>query len=204
MHLLTFWLLRLFINNNCSWTKFNSQEKCSLFSLSRRDLMQENSALEVLKGAILLEIRGKSFYQKVANDSESPAVKDFFEQMAGEEENHIRTLTHQYQCYQKDQKFDPAAISEEAAETEQKIFTDKIKRQISAAGFESAAIAAAMALERDAIKYYSQREKESQDPDEKALYNWLVRWESNHLEMLADIDKAMISQIWNDNQFWPF
>ncbi|MFO8083745.1 MAG: ferritin family protein [Desulfobacterales bacterium] len=167
--------------------------------------MEENTALEILKGAVLLEIRGKSFYQKVANDSESEAVRDFFEQMAGEEEKHIKILAHQYRSYQNNQKFDPEAFSEEKhSGAAQEVLTDKIKQQISAAGFESAAIAAAMAMERDAIQYYSKREKDSRDPDEKALYRWLASWETRHLDMLVDIDKAMIREIWNDNQFWPF
>lgn len=167
--------------------------------------MQEDTALEILKGAVLLEIRGKSFYQKVANDSESEAVRDFFEQMAGEEEKHIKALSHQYRTYQNTQKFDPDALSaEENSGASKQVLTDKIKQQISAAGFESAAIAAAMALERDAIQYYSKREEESQDPEEKALYRWLARWESQHLNMLVDVDKAVTREIWNDNQFWPF
>ena len=167
--------------------------------------MEESAAVRILKGAVLLEIRGKSFYQKVANDSQSEAVRDFFEQMAGEEEKHIKALTHQFKLYQTGRKFDPEALpKEEKSEAETKVLTEKIKRQISAAGFESAAIAAAMALEREAIRYYSQCEKESQDSGEKAVYRWLHQWESNHLAMLVEIDKALTQEIWNDNQFWPF
>jgi rubrerythrin len=167
--------------------------------------MEENAAVEILKGAVLLEIRGKSYYQKVANDSQSQAVRDFFEQMAGEEEKHIKALTHQFHTYQANKKFDPEALpKEENSEAAQKVLTDKIKQQISAAGFESAAIAAAMALEKDAILYYSRSETNSRDPEEKAVYNWLRTWESKHLAMLVEIDKALTQKIWNDNQFWPF
>jgi rubrerythrin len=167
--------------------------------------MEENTAVKILKGAVLLEIRGKSFYQKVANDSQSKAVRDFFEQMAGEEESHIKALAHQFKVYQAGQKFDPEALpKDEKSEASQKVLTDKIKQQISAAGFESAAIAAAMALERDAILYYSQSEKDSQNPEEKEIYRWLHQWESRHLAMLVEIDKALTQEIWNDNKFWPF
>lgn len=167
--------------------------------------MKENTAEKILKGAVLLEIRGKSFYQKVANDSESQAVKEFFEKMAGEEEKHIKALAHQYKTYQATQKFDPEALlPDEKSGTSEKVLTEKIKQQISAAGFEFAAIAAAMAMEREAIQYYSAREKDAQDPGEKAIYNWLARWESQHLAMLVDIDQAMTREIWNDNNFWPF
>lgn len=167
--------------------------------------MEENTAVKILKGAVLLEIRGKSFYQKVANDSQSEAVRDFFEQMAGEEEKHIKALAHQFKVYQSTHKFDPEALpKEEKSDAEIKVLTDKIKNQISAAGFESAAIAAAMAMEREAIRYYMQSQKDSEDPEEKAIYQWLHQWESQHLSMLVQIDKALTQEIWNDNQFWPF
>ena len=167
--------------------------------------MEENTAEKILKGAILLEIRGKSFYQKVANDAQSEAVRDFFEQMAGEEENHIKVLSHQYKEYKANRRFDPEAVpSLEKSDAADKVLTDKLKNQISAAGFESAAISAAMAMERDAIKYYSQRAEESDDEGEKALYKWLSGWETGHLNMLVDIDKALTEKVWNDNQFWPF
>ncbi len=167
--------------------------------------MEENAAVKILKGAVLLEIRGKSFYQKIANDAESEAVREFFEQMAGEEEKHIKTLSHQYKAYQASKKFDPDAIPPgEKSDPAQNVLSDRIKKQISAAGFESAAIAAAMAMEREAIQYYSGRAVESEDPGEKALYRWLADWETGHLDMLVDIDKALRQEIWNDNQFWPF
>jgi rubrerythrin len=167
--------------------------------------MEENTAVKILKGAVLLEIRGKSFYQKVANDAESKAVRDFFEQMAGEEERHIKALSHQYKAYQANGKFDPDAIPPvEKSDPAQKVLSDKIKQQISAAGFEAAAIGAAMAMEREAIQYYSGRADESEDSGEKALYGWLADWETGHLDMLAEIDKALRLEIWNDNQFWPF
>ena len=167
--------------------------------------MEENTAVKILKGAVLLEIRGKSFYQKIANDTESEAVRNFFEQMAGEEEKHIKALSHQYRMYQANKKFDPDSIpAGEQSDPAQKVLSDQIKEQISAAGFESAAIAAAMAMERDAIQYYSARAAESEDDGEKALYKWLANWESGHLDMLADIDKSLRQEIWQDNQFWPF
>ncbi len=47
-------------------------------------------ALEILKQAILLETRGKAFYQTAADQAQNKAVKDFFGTMAGEETIHIK------------------------------------------------------------------------------------------------------------------
>jgi rubrerythrin len=65
-------------------------------------------------------------------------------------------------------------------------------------------VAAAMSMEKNAVQVYAGRAAESQDPDEKALYQWLAEWEGRHLSFLAKIDKEITEDIWNDNHFWPF
>jgi rubrerythrin len=84
------------------------------------------------------------------------------------------------------------------------VLSDGLKQRISASGFESAAISAAMGMEERAIKLYSQRANTATDIEEKALYQWLAEWETNHLELLAKIDKEVTESLWNDNSFWPF
>jgi hypothetical protein len=43
-----------------------------------------------------------------------------------------------------------------------------------------------------------------QDPDEKALYKWLARWETRHLDFLTKIDKELTEAIWHGNSYWLF
>ena len=80
----------------------------------------------------------------------------------------------------------------------------KIKEKISAAGFEAAAISAAISMEKQAVKLYTESAQTTSDPEAKALYEWLSRWEREHLSLLLDIDKSLREKIWFDNQFWPF
>ncbi|MFH1993288.1 MAG: ferritin family protein [Pseudomonadota bacterium] len=75
---------------------------------------------------------------------------------------------------------------------------------MSAAGFEAAAISAAIAMEERAVKLYSESAETTADPEAKALYEWLARWEREHLNFLLDLDKAIKEKIWFDNKFWPF
>ena len=44
--------------------------------------MTDNSALDILKNAILLEKRGKAFYRTAADQATNDYVKDFFQTMA--------------------------------------------------------------------------------------------------------------------------
>lgn len=167
--------------------------------------MSEDRSTEILKNAILLEKRGHAFYSKVAQQAEGEAVRNFFQLMAEEEANHIRVLSEQFKSYRSSKKFRPGDYAEQDEfKTASAILTPALKLQLAAADYEAAAIAAAMAMEKNAIQVYAGRAGETQDPDEKALYEWLVQWETNHLDFLARIDKELTEKIWHDNRFWPF
>lgn len=167
--------------------------------------MSEDRTVEILKNAILLEKRGKAFYQKVAEQAAGKAVKAFFEMMADEEVKHVKILGDQYRAYQENQKFNPGDFSEKhGEEMASKVITAEFKNEISAADYEAAAISAAMSMEKNAIQLYGDRAAEANDPNEKALYKWLAEWETQHLHFLSEIDKELKEEIWHDNSFWPF
>jgi rubrerythrin len=167
--------------------------------------MSEDRAVEILKNAMLLEKRGNAFYQKVAEQASGKAVKAFFEMMADEEVKHVKILADQYKAYQKNQEFNPGDYREaHGTEMAAKVITTELKKEISAADYEAAAISAAMSLEENAINLYQGRAAEAGDPNEKALYKWLAEWEAQHLHFLSEIDKQLKEEIWNDNNFWPF
>ena len=167
--------------------------------------MGEDKTLDILKNAILLEKRGKSFYATVAGQTGNEAVRRFFKQMAAEEDSHIRILSEQFKSYSDTHRFQsPAFDTERSGAFAADVINADLKEQVSAASFEAASIAAAMAMEKNAISLYSRRAEEAQDKNEKALYNWLADWEKTHLEFLAAIDRELTEKIWNDNNFWPF
>ena len=167
--------------------------------------MGKKDATDILKKAILLERRGRAFYQKVANDTDSEAARDFFSQMAEEEKKHIQVLTEQFSSLQQTGSFKQAALDADAsADLSPAVMTKQWKGQIAAAGFEAAAISAAMEMEKNAITLYSKRAEAAADADEQALYRWLADWETSHLEHLARIDRELTEEIWFDNQFWRF
>jgi rubrerythrin len=167
--------------------------------------MAEDKTTRILKNAILLEKRGQAFYQKVAQQTKSSAVKRFFDMLANEEENHIQTLAEQFKTYQSQRKFDPQLFgSGRPSDIASEVLSQEIRAEISAADYEAAAISAAMAMEKSAIKLYSNRADEATDPAEKKLYQWLADWETRHLGFLADIDRELTENIWYDQNFWPF
>ena len=59
-------------------------------------------------------------------------------------------------------------------------------------------------MESKSIEVYEQRANESDDPNEKELYQWLADWEKGHYQLLLDLNKQLTEKVWNDNNFWPF
>ena len=165
--------------------------------------MAENKTLDILKGAILLEHRGKSLYESVAQKTDIAPVKELFELLVDEEIKHITILNEQFTLVSKGKDFDVSGLNEDEGTTTKAVLSEKIVSEISAAGYEAAAIAAALEFEKNAVKYYSDKGAAAGSPGEKMLFNWLVKWETGHMTMLAQIDNEIKEQVWYDNSFWP-
>jgi rubrerythrin len=114
-------------------------------------------------------------------------------------------LSDQFKSYQATKTFSADHYDDtHTSNMASKVITKDLAAQISAAEFEAAAISAAMAMEKNAIRFYSERSETATDQEEKALYKWLAEWEHQHLSFLAAIDKELTEKIWYDNSFWPF
>jgi len=164
-----------------------------------------DAALEILKEAIMLERRGRAFYQKVADQAQNKAVREFFETMVAEENHHMHILGDQLKSYRENQTFAPLSDGDTQSQPmPDLVLSEEVKKQIATADFEAAAISAAMLMEERAVKLYGDRAAATGDDQEKALYLWLTEWEKGHLAFLSDLDQTLKESIWNDNQYWPF
>ncbi len=168
--------------------------------------MENKTAINILKEAILLERRGKAFYTTVAEKSDSEAAKEIFQMMAEEEDEHIKFLSRQFSHYAKTNEFLKNEDIQETVHDEiaMNILTEDIKKQISAASFEAAAISAAMDFETRAVRIYSERAESATDVNEKELYKMLAEWENGHNLLLHKLNTELKEKIWFDNNFWPF
>jgi len=165
--------------------------------------MTKNKLLEILKGALLLEHKGKALYMSVIESSKVKEVRDLFSLLAKEEGKHINVLNKQFSRISKGEGFDISDIKDTHAETSEAVLTDVIKESVSGAGYEAAVISAALEFEKNSVKYYSEHAEGAQSEDEEKLFEWLRDWEKGHMMMLARIDNDLKEKIWFDNQFWP-
>jgi len=167
--------------------------------------MKPDVTLDILKQAILLEYRGKAFYTNAAESSKDPDVRNIFQIMAAEEDDHIRFLTEQLRHYREGGKFDfVEATSYENETITDEVITKSIVEKLSAVSFEAAAISLAIDMENRAITAYSERSAAATDPDEKKFYQWLAEWEQGHHLLLYQLDTELREKIWTDNNFWAF
>jgi len=155
---------------------------------------------DVLKGAILLEERGKAFYEHAALSAQNPGVKEIFSILAREEERHKEYLAKAFAEFLRTGK---VTLTSQPVDVTAAVLTPEIKKEIEAAGFEAAAIYAGMALEEKAVAFYAEKAKTA--PHELAkLYESLAKWEQSHLDLLAALDEELRQRVWHERGFWPF
>lgn len=168
-------------------------------------IMDNLKSLDILKNALIMEKRGEAFYKKVAEQSDDEDVRFIFARMAQEEHMHIEFLSRQYAVFFKHHTFEIAEFPENTTtNTTDLILVEKIRKNIGCAGFEAAAISAAIDMENKAIEVYSERAVHASDPNERKLFGWLAHWEQGHHKLLYYLDNELKEKIWFDNQFWPF
>ena len=151
--------------------------------------------------ALLLEMRAQVFYSSVAGQAKDTKVQAVFAHMAEEEHAHADFIKAHIASLEKDGTFADVDTHSEAVE---EVLDAKTRVEIIAAGYEAAAISAAIALEEKAVVFYTELEDRASDPEERKFYNWLANWERKHMVQLQEIDKALREEIWNDNNFWPY
>lgn len=164
----------------------------------------DTKSIEILKTAILMERRGAAFYSTVAEQTKIEDVKKIFNLMAEEEKTHIKYLSDLYLNYTKGVEPSDKLPVPTTSGVSDMILTDELKKQISAAGYEAAAISAAIDMETKAIEVYTRRAMEVNDETEKHLYMVLAEWEQGHHKILHELNEALKEEIWFDNHFWPF
>jgi len=163
----------------------------------------EKEQIDIIKGAILLEHRGRALYESVAAGQAKDPVRELFQLLALEEEQHIEILSRQYASLTKDGSFvlpDLTAADHEAVD---RTLTGKVLKEISSVGYEAAVISAALDFEKKAVEYYSGRARATGDEDERRLYQWLADWETDHMKLFAEMDDQLREEVWYDNRFWP-
>lgn len=160
--------------------------------------MHDNKT-RILKEAVLLELRGNAFYTKLAETAPDREVGTFFRMMAAEEEAHARLLMEELAGNPK--KADSAGPLFSTADA---VLPPDALASLNPAGFEAAAISAAIDLETRSIELYTRQAEAAGGEPERTLYRRLTAWEEEHREKLLQIDRALQERFHIDNNFQPY
>jgi rubrerythrin len=134
------------------------------------------------------------FFEGIARQSDTEAVREIFALLAKEESVLIEQLTRQFRAFAQKSMFLAEMDYQVPTMTDKKVLTADLKEQISAASYEAAAISATIAV-------YSNRAREATDLEECKLYDWLANWERGHVKLLNDLNNELLEAVWNDNDF---
>lgn len=166
------------------------------------DETNKTAQMEVLKEALLAEVKGHQLYTHAANTTADPAVKAIFESLARDEEGHIHILKNQAKSMFDTGKLDLGVVSTaEVGGGSHAIIDDDFKKSLKTGTFEMAAIGIGCDLEKKAIAYYSEHAEKTDDPELKKLFSWLSDWEKGHLNQLLDLEGHYKDAYWADQGF---
>ncbi|GAB4175027.1 MAG: hypothetical protein Kow00108_10140 [Calditrichia bacterium] len=166
--------------------------------------MITENVLDILKNAILMEKKGKAFFESVAKQTQNESVREIFESMAEEELGHIKYLSEHFKNVRDNGKFMPVEKPEDEDEFSHEIITKKIREEVEAASYEASAINAAMLFEKQAVDFYTSQAEQVKSEEAREVLQWLASWEKTHLKLMEDLDRELREKVWNDNNFWPF
>lgn len=156
--------------------------------------------LQIIRQALLNEHQAIEFYTLAAGKDNPADVREAFQQLAAEEQQHVEWLRDLYASIESEgaQSFDPATLAEPAplsydAET---IGRERGSLAVSVFGI-------GVKLEKAAIDYYTKAAAASELPAAKALYEKLIRWEYQHLEQFQKQYDLLRDEWWEQQGFSP-
>lgn len=164
----------------------------------------KSAMMEVVKEAMLAEVKGHQLYTHAATTTTDPAVRGIFESLAKDEEIHIEVLKTQAKNLFEGGTIDLSAVSTaEVGSGSHAIIDDAFKKSLKTGTFEMAAIGIGCDLEKRAIAFYSEHAEKTEDAELKKLFTWLTNWEKTHLSQLLDLEKFYKDAFWADQGFMP-
>jgi rubrerythrin len=81
---------------------------------------------------------------------------------------------------------------------------EALREDISVYTSELSALRMAFLMEKDAVAFYSKAASETDDPDGKAMYEYLVGMEEEHQQILEEEYNALAMEFWATMGFEPF
>ncbi len=166
-----------------------------MFESKGKDMMQKTAELlKVLKQAIKAEMDGYHFYQAAAERTRDPKGKAAFGSLAQDEIDHKNVLEGLLHAIKNRMDFKFRRKSDARRPTTRSkspIFSPEFKKKIKEHHFELSALRIGQLLERNSMESYTKHAKRSKHRDLKSLFNFLAKWEKDHLKALIQQERFL-------------
>ncbi|MBC8358558.1 MAG: ferritin family protein [Candidatus Aminicenantes bacterium] len=155
---------------------------------------------DAIKGAILLEINGRKFFNHAADVTKHESGKKMFRFLAQEEVKHLKTFSDLFSQIlgEKDWK---KYISSHELEGEAPL-VEKLKERMrrEEGKGETEALSIGMQLEMDAISFFQKAAEETDDPVTEKIFREIAEEEKFHYDLLqSQHDSVTKSGFWLDS-----
>jgi len=140
-----------------------------------RGTIEADDAMEAVRKAFEIELGGRAFYQRAAQEAADPQMRELFERFAEMENEHMQTLSKRYHA-------DLPPPSEDFQIDRAAIFAGIDRKPEDPANLFRIAIA----FEQRAVDFFSREGDKAPDGSvERELYRELAAEEREHVELLT-------------------
>ncbi|HEY3488938.1 MAG TPA: ferritin family protein [Candidatus Deferrimicrobiaceae bacterium] len=163
-----------------------------------------------LRTALMNEIDGREFYRMAAQNAGSAGVREMFEFLMAEEDQHYQALVAQAGRLAdgKPLRFKRSASGrKKLGEFRGGLVSPGMVADSRKAEGEIAALSIGMTLEQRAMRQFAALRKKAEAAGDEAavsVFSGLVAWEKDHLDLLESRYNALREAYWEEARFWPF
>jgi rubrerythrin len=166
--------------------------------------MLDNDLLAAIKAGMKGELDSVTIYESAAAAA-TGQVRDFFTDRAAAEKRHFNYLLDYYRDKTINLNFERNAAAELGnGGWRSAIIGQEFMRQVAESRQLSAAIAAALHLEADAVQLYRDWAARTSNPELKTLLQTLTEWEQQHYADLLAMQQELEQHYFDINHFEPF
>ncbi|MDY6862057.1 MAG: ferritin family protein [Thermodesulfobacteriota bacterium] len=163
-----------------------------------------DNVMQAIKSAIILEIKGEQFYKTAAEKTSNKKIRDLFLYFAEQEVLHRKFLEMNYDELLKSDNWIPDELKPEPSfDIADNVINEELKNSLKHTWFEASAISIAMNLELEALNFYQEAAKKTNNPNAKKLYESLAVWENKHFDKFNTLEASLREEFWEAVRFSP-
>jgi len=167
----------------------------------------QTQLLSIIKTALKIESDGSNFYSMAAGGSSNPSAKQIFDFLSDEEKKHYSAFLQYYKALENNKLLDFKSTIDELnydSKESNDLFNHDFIKRLAGDNHSLSSVSIGVQLEQKSIAFYKGWVAKSSNKDEKDFLKILIDAEIGHHDFLAGIEKELLGESWDTNNFSPF